>query len=234
MLQSDQVDDHTLIAALVENYYPHIYREALSHLTYPEQAHRAAQDTFVQAIVESKTFRGNMPLSDWLDGIASRIIKERVSSLRNQDLLNPKLIQSIKLHNRDPLSPLALEIAIQGIENGLRARKTSGSKRITAQVFGLLGVMSLVMLIMLGSRIFLSPEETTEVTSAEIESGDTRSSNETLAGQQDTHQGTQPSTIESLTLNSTADEIRDRINSSSRYWDTMWAEVVVTFHGPES
>jgi hypothetical protein len=26
MLQSDQVDDHTLIAALVENYYPRIYR----------------------------------------------------------------------------------------------------------------------------------------------------------------------------------------------------------------
>jgi hypothetical protein len=234
MLQSDQVDDHTLITALVKNYYPRIYHGALSQLIYPEQAQRAAQDTFVQAIVESKSFRGNMPLSEWLDGIASRIFKERFSSLRGQQLLNPKLIQSIKLHKSDPLSSLELEIAIQGIEGKLHSRKTSGSRRITAQVFGLLGVISLVMLIMLGSRSFLSPDATTEVNSAEIESADTHRSSETVTGQHDTNQGTQPSTIEPLTLNSTADEIRERIMSGDRYWDTMWAEVVVTFHGPES
>ena len=42
MLQSEQVDDDTLIKAFVQQYYPHVYNLVLSRLTYPEEARRTA------------------------------------------------------------------------------------------------------------------------------------------------------------------------------------------------
>lgn len=233
MLQSDQVDDHTLIAALVKKYYPRIYQDALSQLIYPGQAQRAAQDIFVQAIIQSKTFRGEISLSAWLDVIASRILKKRISLLQRQQLLNLKLIQSIKLRKSDPHAPLDLEMAIQGIKRGLHSRKSSDSKKITAQVLGLFGVISLVMLVMFASRNFLPQEEIGKATPADIGSADDLIPPETVARQQNTIPGSQPVSTAPLTLASTDLEIRERIRTSSQNWDTLWAEIVVTFHGPD-
>jgi hypothetical protein len=229
MLLSDQVDDDALIEALVQRYYPRIYREGLSQLTSPELAQRAAQDTIVQAIIESKNFRGDMPLSEWLDGIASRIFKERNSALQGQQLHNPKLIHSIKIHKSDPQSPIELELAIQGIKTRLHSRKSSNSRRISAQVLGLLGVVTLVILIMIGGSGYLSQEENAGDPSAENDP----KSDDTVTRQQGTPQDLHPQSTAPLTLASTDDEIRQRIGSSNLYWDTMWAEIVVTFHGPD-
>ena len=77
MLQSDQVDDATLTAALVQNYYPRIYRKALDRLIYPEDARRIAQETIIQAVHESATYRGPESVSQWLDGIARLKIAEK-------------------------------------------------------------------------------------------------------------------------------------------------------------
>ena len=81
MLQSDQVDEDTLIEALVQKYYPRVYRRALSWLTYPEDAHRTAQETFVQAVIESPEYRGAVPVAEWLEAIASRNLPASTVSL---------------------------------------------------------------------------------------------------------------------------------------------------------
>ena len=235
MLQSDQVDDNTLIEALVQRYYRHIYRQALSQLTYPEEAQRAAQETFLQAIIESSTYRGEMPVNEWLDEIASRIRDERDYLLQRQRMLNPYLIRSVnKLRRSDELSPQELELAIQDIKTAVRGKKKSGSKRITAQVLGLLGVISLVVLAILGTRDSWSPEPVAENPSPTLESAGEQTSSEIITSQMDIEQDNQLLSIEPLTLSSTSDEIRERIQTSKQYWDTMWAEIIVTFRGPGS
>jgi hypothetical protein len=60
MLQSNQVDDTTLIEVLVRDYYEPIYRLALNCLTYPEEAHRVTQDTFFIAISGSPGYSRNI------------------------------------------------------------------------------------------------------------------------------------------------------------------------------
>jgi hypothetical protein len=235
MLQSHQVDDDTLVEALANKYYPRIFRAALTRLTYPEQAQRAAKETFVQAIIKSKTYRGAVNVSDWLDGIAAKICDDLSASQGTQQLLNPKLIQSIKNSRKeDELSPQQLELAIQEIKAEVHSRKTSGSKKITAQVLGLLGVITLVLLIMIGTRNYWTPDPFSEIPPSSLESGDEQSASEIVTRQQDIDQSDQAPSIEPLTLNSTSDEIRERIKSSSQYWDTLWAELIVTFHGPGS
>ena len=235
MLQSNQVADDTLIEALAQRYYRHIYRQALSQLTYPEEAQRAAQETFLQAVIESPTYRGEMPVNKWLDEIASRIRDERDYLLQRQRMLNPYLIRSVnKLRRSDELSPQELELAIQDIKTAVRGKKKSGSKRITAQVLGLLGVISLVVLAILGTRDSWSPEPVAENPSPTLESAGEQTSSEIITSQMDIEQDNQLLSIEPLTLSSTSDEIRERIQTSKQYWDTMWAEIIVTFRGPGS
>ena len=77
MLQSNQVDDETLTDALVRHYYDPIYRLIRSWLTYPDQAHRAAQETFILATLQSKNYRGGIQVFDWLAGIAISICQPR-------------------------------------------------------------------------------------------------------------------------------------------------------------
>ncbi len=238
MLQSDQVADDTLIEALVQRYYQQIYQQALSQLTYPEEARRTAQETFVQTVIESHKYRGTMPVDEWLDEIASRLRDEREPFLQEQLLLNLNLIRSInKLNKRDQSSPQDLELAMQAIKTEVDARKKSGSKQITVQVLGLLGVIALVVVIMLGSRNYWSPQPISENPPAQIDSGEEQHAEIAIADQQESAQDILVETsepTEPLTLNSTSDEIRERILSSTQYWDTMWAEVIVTFHGPGS
>lgn len=235
MLQSDQVDDDTLIEALVNKYYARIFHAALTRLTYLEEAQRAAHESIVQAIIRSNTYRGTISVADWLDGIAAEIYDDRSASLQSQQLLNPKLMQSTNhWQNSDPLSPHQLELAIQDIKTAVRGKKKSGSKRITAQVLGLLVVISLVVLVMLGTRDSWSPEPVAENPSPTLESAGEQTSSEIITSQMDIEQDNQLLSNEPLTLNSTSDEIRERIQTSKQYWDTMWAEIIVTFRGPDS
>lgn len=62
MLQSYQVDDDTLIESLARQYYQHIYNLALSMLSHPEKAHRAARETFVQAVIQADDYRGEVKI----------------------------------------------------------------------------------------------------------------------------------------------------------------------------
>ena len=73
MLQSGQVDEGILIEALVTRYYQSIYHQALSMLKYPEEAHRAAQEVFTQAVLHTSTYRGDLPVSSWLEEILKTV-----------------------------------------------------------------------------------------------------------------------------------------------------------------
>jgi len=243
MLQSEQVDDDTLIKALVQQYYPRVYNLALSRLTYPEEARRTAQETFVQAVIESPAYRGAVPVAEWLEEIASRIVHERELSLQDQQLLNPRLIESInKSQKDDDLASQEIERAILEIKSQVRTRKKINSRKITSQVLGLLGVMAIAVLFLVGTWNYWSPESNPEKTSAANEadsqkiSGDITPSNGQDIDQdhKPPSQDHKPPSTEPLTLNSSSDEIRERILSSTQYWDTLWAELIVTLHGPGS
>ncbi len=68
MLQSGQVEDGTLIEAMAHQYYQPFYRLSLSYLTYPEEAHHAVQETFVQAFFQAKNYRGKTLIDDYYLG----------------------------------------------------------------------------------------------------------------------------------------------------------------------
>jgi len=236
MLQSNQVDDDTLIEALVDKYYPRVYNLALSRLTYPEEARRTAQETFVQAILESPAYRGAVPVAEWLEEIASRIVHERGLSIQDQQLLNPRLVESInKSQKDDDLASQEIERAILEIKSQVSTRKKSNSRKITSQVFGLLGVMAIAVLFLVGTWNNWSPESNPESTPTANEADVQQISGEiTASSEQDIDQDINPQSLEPLTINSSSDEIRERIQSSTQYWDTLWAELIVTLHGPAS
>ncbi|MFN2265986.1 MAG: hypothetical protein ACK2UM_17145 [Anaerolineales bacterium] len=233
MLQSGQVDERTLIAVLVRNYYPGIYQMALSRLAYPEEAQRVAAETFVQAVLNSSTYRGTSSVSDWLEEISIRIGDQQKVFLQDQELLNPQLIQSIR-HSQESkdLSPLELENITREIKTKLQARKTFTRKTISLQVFGFLGIIGLVLLIMMGSRNLWTPGPADEDTASNLEVGNEQFTGKDLIRPQGIGQDEEASSIQPLSLNSSSDEIRERMMLSTQFWDTMWAEIVVTFHGP--
>lgn len=77
MLQSDQVDDETIAEALARQYYQRIYYLALTCLTYPREARRAAQETFVRATLGVKQYQGDKAIYTWLVDIANEICQPR-------------------------------------------------------------------------------------------------------------------------------------------------------------
>ena len=235
MLQSDQVDDETLIEALFHAYFQRIYEQALSRLVYPEETQRAIQDIFSEAVMSSSTYRGTISVGDWLSEIASRKIDKRAAHLENQKQLNPELIRSIKKqHNGIILSPQELEITIQGIKNELASKKKHGSQKINAQVIGLMGTIAFALAILIGTRNYWSQDQTSVSPATPIQRAETTTSETITRGQHEDNNEIQRNNLQPLTLNSTSKEIQDRIQSSRYLWDTLWAEVEVTFHGPKS
>jgi hypothetical protein len=233
MLQSGQVDELTLIAVLVRNYYPHIYQKSLSRLTYPEEAQHVAEETFVQAVLNSSTYRGTTSVSEWLEEISIRIRARREASIQELQLLNPQLIGSIRNSQESKdLSPLEMEKIIREIHAKVQARKTSTTRTISLQVLGLLGIIVLVLAIMIGSRIFWTPDPTAEGAASIPEMGGEQSDGQDVTQPQDIDQDNEASSIQPLTLNSSSEEIRERLMLSTQFWDNMWAEIVVTFYGP--
>jgi hypothetical protein len=233
MLQSGQVDEATLIAVLVRNYYPHIYQKALSRLKYPEEAQHVAEETFVQAVLNSSTYRGTTSVSEWLEGISIRIRDRQEASLQELKLLNPQLIQSIRnAQESKELSPLELEIRIREIHAKVKARKTSTTKTISLQVLGLFGIIVLVLTIMIGSRNFWTPGTADEGNASNLEVGNEQFGGKNLIQPQEIDQDKEASSNQPLSINSSSDEIRERMMLSTQFWDTMWAEIIVSFHGP--
>jgi DNA-directed RNA polymerase specialized sigma24 family protein len=147
MLQSRQVDDETLIEALTHQYYQPFYRLALSQLTYPEEAHRAAQETLIEAVFQGRNYRGETIIDEWLLNILSGICYQRNSNLEKYRFLNPKLIRSIlSNHPIENLTQLQTERAILKMNAQLLAKRTAKSKQLSYQVLGLIVLVILTAL----------------------------------------------------------------------------------------
>jgi DNA-directed RNA polymerase specialized sigma24 family protein len=147
MLQSGQVDDGTLIEALVRRQCQSTYDFALSWLTYPDKAHHAVQETFVQAFFQAKNYRGETKIDDWLVKILSEICYQRKLNLEQHRFLNPKLIRSIlRNHSSENLTQNQIERAILKMKTQLLAKRTAKSKQLGYQVLGLIVLVILVAL----------------------------------------------------------------------------------------
>ena len=147
MLLSGQVDEGTLIEALAHQYYQPFYRLSLSYLTYPEEAHRAAQETLIEAVFQARTYRGETKIDDWLLNILSGICYQRKLFLEEHRFLNPKLIRSIlRNHSSENLTQNQIERAILKMKAQLLAKRTAKSKQLGYQVLGLIVLVILVAL----------------------------------------------------------------------------------------
>jgi len=242
MLQSGQVDDGTLIEALVRQYYQSTYDIALSLLTYPEEAHHAVQETFVQAIFQAKYYRGETKIDNWLVNILSGICYHRKIIFEEHRFFNPKLIRSNRSRQSiEVLTPRQIEHAIRKIKAQVRSQHAAKTKRSGFQVVGLTGVLVLAayLIVRIGSSWFSgSPAEysTSTLPPSEkemISKDSTPQVEETPLSNKDPRDRSRRTvSLPPLTIASDQEEIRDRILSSSQLWDTLWVDVVVTFYGP--
>ncbi len=147
MLKSGQVDDGTLIETLVHQYYQPFYRLSLSYLTYPEEAHRAAQETLIEAVFQARTYRDETKIDDWLLNILPGICYQRKLNLEEHRFLNPKLIRSIlRNHSSENLTQNQIERAILKMKAQLLAKRTAKSKQLGYQVLGLIVLVILAAL----------------------------------------------------------------------------------------
>lgn len=157
MLLSGQVDDGTLIEALARQYYQSTYNIALSWLTYPEEAHHAVQETFVQAIFQAKNYRGETKIDNWLVNILSGICYHRKINLEEHCFLNHKLTRSTRSRQSiEVLTTRQIEHAIRKIKAQVQSQHAAKTKRSGFQVLGLTGVLVLAayLIVRIGSSWF--------------------------------------------------------------------------------
>jgi hypothetical protein len=240
MLQSSQIDVDALIEALVSSYYQQIYTSALSILTYPEEAHRAAQNTLSLVIIHRKDFRGNSSLQHWIEDIASRIIAERKSNLVNFTFLNPKLIKSIRSQQPDnTFSDRTIQLAIKDIKTKVKGSRNSRSNWAYIQLVGLTSIVILVAYLLFNSNNTILTEMPEDLAPSSVETSirgeiDTPLSlrGKSTPIQEIPDNSFRKEKLPPLSTESSPEQIKDRILSSNQLWGSMWADIVVSFHGP--
>jgi RNA polymerase sigma-70 factor (ECF subfamily) len=97
---------------LVQQYYPAIYRLALSILDDPDEAEDAAQETFISAHRSLAEFRGDSKLKTWLFSIAFNTCRGRLRKRRVQAVLHTTL-QALHLLKNQPISPEQSAIQVE-------------------------------------------------------------------------------------------------------------------------
>jgi hypothetical protein len=243
MLQSNQVDIDSLIEILVTSYYQQIYLLALSRLTYPEESHRVAQETLIQTILQKKDFRGETSVTEWIEAIAIGVIEERKSNLETLHFLNPNLINSI--HARQPgnnLSTRQLQNAIEAIKFQLQAQKYSKSKWARLQLLGLTGIILLVVYLLFNFSSAMFATTPADYAPASSQTSGSNATENIISSPtpvdpsptgNDRNRSIISTNLHPLTINSSSEELKERIQSSSQLWNTMWADIVVRFYGSE-
>jgi DNA-directed RNA polymerase specialized sigma24 family protein len=144
LLLSGKIDDETIIESLARQYYQNIYQLALSRLTYPEEAHRAARETFLQATLSTKNFRCRTNIYEWLVSFATRICQIRSSHLETHLFLNPKLIKfTISQQSAEVLNPDQIEQSIKKIKIQVQNQRAARINRTAYQILGLIIIIIL-------------------------------------------------------------------------------------------
>lgn len=232
MLQSGQVDEGTLIEALVTRYYQTIYDQALSMLKYPEEAHQAAREVFTQAVMHSSTYRGDLKISSWLEEILETVCQEKFSTIHEGEISGDNLSQVTRMRGAYQLiTEEQIEAAEKDIKSQVSKNKTAHSKRVVLQILGVAAAVILLVAILIftGSSWFPATEQ--EVTPAPIKPTVKPTEPKISTLQDDVRL---PIAEDPLDMQSSSEEIRLRIQSSTRYWNTMWADIAVSFYGPQS
>lgn len=240
MLQSNQIEIDVLIEALVSSYYQQIYTNALSRLVYPEEAHRSGQEILVQVILRKKEYRGKTSMQDWIESIASEVIDEYKTNLENFHFLNPKLIRSIQTHQEeDTLSDLQIRLVINEIKSKVKGNRISKSNRAYVQLIGLTSFVIIVAYFLFSFNNGIFNPEPEDITPSSEENSIQGAVDSPRASQEEftpTVDSLESSLVKEklppLTMQSSSEEIRKRISISSQLWNTMWADIVVTFYGP--
>jgi hypothetical protein len=240
MLQSEQIKVDSLIETLVTSYYQHIYSLALSRLSYPEEAHRAAQDSLIQVITQKMEFRGDTNVTEWIGTISSRIIAERLSNIKKLSFLNPRLISSIRAQQPgDTLSDRQIQFAIIEIKSKVKGSRISRSNWAYLQLIGLTCFVIFVAYFLFNPNNPFFTDKPGDLSSLSDETsihGDIESPLSFRGKSYSTRDIPRGSIVEGklppLTTFSSSREINERIQLSSQQWKTMWADITVNFYGP--
>jgi hypothetical protein len=243
MLQSDQVDDETLIASLTQRYYQRIYNLLLSRHKNPEEAHRIARETLVTAVLQKGEYRGESKVEEWLETIAARICEPPTSELIDNDFLKSHITQPFqKQYSSVNLSPQQIDIASQEIKSQIEKKRSTIIKRGIFHVLGISFFFLLIAYAFVTTNISLFDDQPLGFSSSPSQLDDpnalddgamlaarTIPTKDVAAGRSSNINSVSP-----LSTTSTENQIRDRMLNSNKLWKTLWAEIFVTFFGPSA
>lgn len=241
MLQSNQPDDEVLIETLTRTYYLLIYQQALTLLDYPEEAHRAAQETIIQATLQAKKNQVSPNIGEWLFSILHNICGIRKSYLDSFHFLNPKLNKSIaRFESHRFLSDQEIETAIRDIKTEILSRKINSRYKIAWKEFGIcvIAVIGALIAFQLIDLTFLRDRLLTDNQQSYPEydlSSDIRFG--PPAQSADIYNNLQPkstdfSFLPPLTRDASHEDIWRRMLLSHFLWKTIWVDLNITLWGP--
>ncbi len=235
ILLSGQVDDRTIIEYLARQYYQQIYLHHLSELAYPEEAERAAVETFVEATLRAQDYNAKITIFDWLVFLATGISQTRRSQLEDVQVLNPKLIRAIlREHPEEELRPCQIERGISKIRAQVGAQRSAKSNRARFQVLFMTGitVLAVFFLTTFSSLGFGGTSTRLSTSFTPTPSSNIKNRDKTIPIEGSKDQSRITASLPKLTIHSDQNEILSRIQSSTQLWSTLWVDLIVTFHGP--
>jgi hypothetical protein len=242
MLQSDQVDIVTLAEVLAYQYYQRIYNLSLTCLTYPAEAHKAAQETIIRAVLRSKQYHGDKDIYSWLTAIANEDCQARKIHQEAHKFLNPRLIVSImKPGSGSNLTPRQLAQAVAEIKRKVQDLQQTKDRRAGYQELALLGIAIFVAFFLFRLAAYFTsptsvPEELDQSTLnqelTQFDRVDAVDRADPLAANPPAKwlRGIPPQ--EPLSRNSNHEEIWRRLLLSRYSWKTMWVDLTMTLSGP--
>ena len=242
MLQSNQVDSETIIEILVRDYYKPIFRLILSWLPYPEEAHRATQETLIIAASGDGKYTGERNVYDWLVGIAEEICQKCKTQIESHQILNPRLIQSINRRDSpEYLTERQLEKAKFEINEKIKSKSISiGNwarfQEIILLCFSLVIAFFLIRIIDSAVSSYDQSTESDQFTSANIST--TYATENAVSARLPSIYSPPMSWTDTippqspLTFHSTHDDIWKRIFMSRHLWTNLWADVLVILYSP--
>ena len=115
--------DRDAFGTLVERHGSNIYRLCLRIMGNPEDAHDAAQDTFLVAMRKLDQFRGDAAFGTWLHRLAVNVIlarRETLGTRRKRYLEGDAALEMIPTRRHGPELAMDFESAMERLPDGAR------------------------------------------------------------------------------------------------------------------
>jgi RNA polymerase sigma-70 factor (ECF subfamily) len=104
LLKFVPASDPQVSEALVDAHYGYIYRLSLSILNDPDEAEDAAQETFINAIMNLDHYQAGTHLKSWLSTIAINICRDMLRRRKARQALQG-VLQGLRLQSGHPPTP---------------------------------------------------------------------------------------------------------------------------------